>query len=141
VKYIAISQGKLNYISDYRERMYEYYSIGLDRNRVRELDISKLQILSIFRDPINGKELPLNKKHISIIWCIHPQISQNWMDRWYMVFDKPPCNNREVPLYFMRKLWAKFIMGKNVNYFDIGKFHGVGLGSVNDQDHVGGTPC
>jgi hypothetical protein len=43
-----------------------------------------------------------------------------------MVFDKPPCNNREVPLYFLRKLWDEFILGKNVNYFDMGDFQGVG---------------
>jgi hypothetical protein len=39
------------------------------------------------------------------------------MDRWYMVFDKPPCNNMEMPLYFLRKLWVDFIMG--LLYFDI----------------------
>jgi hypothetical protein len=87
---IASDQGKLTSISDYREIMYEYYNIGLDRNQVKEPVISKQQILSIFRDPRNGQELPLTKKHISIDWCIHPQISQKWIDMWYMVFDKPP---------------------------------------------------
>ena len=52
-----------------------------------------------------------------------------------MVFDKHPYNNREMPLYFMRKLWAKFILGKHVNYFDIGDFQGVGRGSTQDRDH------
>jgi hypothetical protein len=77
----ASSQGKLTYIFYYRERMYEYYSTSLDINQVKELGISKQQILSIFRDLRNGKELPLTKKCISIDWCIHPHISQNWMDR------------------------------------------------------------
>jgi hypothetical protein len=95
--------------------MYKYYSTDLDRNQVKEMGISKQQILSIFRDPRNGKELPLTRNQISIDWCIHPQIIQNWMDRWYMVFDKPPCNNMEMPLYFLRKLWIEFIMGKHVN--------------------------
>jgi hypothetical protein len=58
VKSIASSQGKLTSISDYRERMYEYYSTGLDRNQVKDLGISKQQILTIFRDPRNGQELP-----------------------------------------------------------------------------------
>ena len=115
VNSIASDQERLTSIYDYREQMYEYYSIGLDRNQVKELGISKQQILSIFRDPRNGQELPLTKKHISIDWCIHPQISQNWMDRWYMVFDKPPCNNMEMPLYFLRKLWVDFIMRNHVN--------------------------
>jgi hypothetical protein len=54
---------------------------------------------------------------------------------WYMVFDKPPCNNRVVPLYFLRKLWDEFILGKHVNYFDMGDLQGVVLESTKDQDH------
>ena len=57
----------------------------------------------------------------------HPSDS-NWMDRWYMVFDIPPHNNREVPLYFLRKLYVEFVMGKHVNYFDMLGFQGVGRG-------------
>jgi hypothetical protein len=49
-----------------------------------------------------------------------------------MVFDKPPYNNREVPLYFLRKLWDEFILGLHVNYFDMGEFQGVGIGSTLD---------
>jgi hypothetical protein len=49
-----------------------------------------------------------------------------------MVFDKPHCNNREVPLLFLRKLWVEFILGKHVNYFEMGDFHGVGRGSAKD---------
>jgi hypothetical protein len=86
--------------------MYKYYITSLDKNQIKEMSISKQQLLSIFRDPINGQKLALSRKHISIDWCIHPQISQNLMDRWYMVFDKPPCNNKEMLLYFPRKLWV-----------------------------------
>lgn len=50
-----------------------------------------------------------------------------------MVFDKPPCNNREVPQYLLRKLWAEFELGLHVNYFDITEFQGVGLGSAQDR--------
>ena len=39
-----------------------------------------------------------------------------------MVFNKPPCNNDELPQYFLRKLWAKFVLGFYVNYFNITKF-------------------
>jgi hypothetical protein len=42
--------------------MYDYYNTSLDRNQVKEMEISKPQILSIFRDPRNGKELSLIKK-------------------------------------------------------------------------------
>ena len=50
------------------------------------------------------------------------------MDRLYMVFDIPPHNNREVLLYFLRKLYVEFVMGKHVNYFDMLGFQGVGRG-------------
>jgi len=53
-----------------------------------------------------------------------------------MVFDKPLCDNWEVPLYFLHKLWNDFIMGLHINYFDICKFQGVGLGSTQDQEMV-----
>jgi hypothetical protein len=55
-------------------------------------------------------------------WCTYQPFLDNWMDRWFMVFDKPPYNNREVPLYFLRKLWTEFVLGHHVNYFDIGEF-------------------
>jgi hypothetical protein len=48
--------------------MYEYYTTGLDRKQVKELGISKQQILYIFRDPRNGQEIALNNKIISIDW-------------------------------------------------------------------------
>jgi len=65
---IASAQGKLTFIFYYRSQMYEYYSTGLDKNQVKDLGIAKQKILSIFRDPGNGQELPLTRKHISIDW-------------------------------------------------------------------------
>ena len=56
------------------------------------------------------------------------------MDRWFMVFDKAPNNNMEVPLYFLRKLWAEFVLGLHVNYFDITEFQGGGLGFAQDRE-------
>jgi hypothetical protein len=41
VKSIASSQRKLTSIFYYREIMYEYYNTGLDRNKVKDLGISK----------------------------------------------------------------------------------------------------
>ena len=37
-------------------------------------------------------------------------------------FCKHPCNNVEVPQYFLRKLWVEFVLGFHVNYFDITEF-------------------
>ena len=32
---------------------------------------------------------------------------------------------QQVPQYFLRKLWADFVLGFHVNYFDITKFEDV----------------
>ena len=45
-----------------------------------------------------------------------------------MVFDEDPHGNRDIPFYFLRKLYLEFILGKHVNYFDILEFQGVGHG-------------
>jgi hypothetical protein len=55
-------------------------------------------------------------------WCIYQPWRDHWMDRWFMVFDKAPNNNMEVPLYFLRKLWAELVIGLHVNYFNITQF-------------------
>ena len=57
--------------------------------------------------------------HISIEWCIFHPIRDHYMDIWYMVFYIPPHNKREVLLYFLQKMYAKFVMRKHVNYFDM----------------------
>lgn len=63
------------------------------------------------------------------------------MDRWFMVFNKAPNNNMEVPLYFLRKLWEEFVLGLHVNYFDITEFQGAGLGSTQDWERARCTLC
>ena len=70
------------------------------------------------------------------------------MDCWYMVFDEDPHGNRDIPFYFLRKLYAEFILGKHVNYFDILGFQGVGHGMPQDREgartdpnHVPCPPC
>jgi hypothetical protein len=55
VRSIPSSQGKLTSISEYRERMFEYYNTGLDRNQVIDLGIYKKQLMSIFIDPRSRK--------------------------------------------------------------------------------------
>ena len=62
------------------------------------------------------------------------------MDRWFMVFDKELDNNMEVPLYFLRKLWAEFVLGLHVNYFDIVEFQGAGLGSSQGRERARRNP-
>jgi len=52
----------------------------------------------------------------------------NFGQRWWMVFDHPPCNNNEVPQYFLRKLYCDFVKNKVPNYFDMRDFQGRGGG-------------
>lgn len=62
------------------------------------------------------------------------------MDRWYMVFDEDPHGNKDLPLYFLRKLYAEFILGKHVNYFDILEFQGAGRGMPQIREHARANP-
>ena len=57
-----------------------------------------------------------------------------------MVFDEDPHGNRDIPFYFLRKLYAEFILGKHVNYFDILEFHGVGHGITQYRKGVRTDP-
>ena len=50
-----------------------------------------------------------------------------------MVFDHPPHVNHEVPMYFLKKLWAEFELGLKPNYFDIRAFQRVGGGMPQDR--------
>ena len=56
------------------------------------------------------------------------------MGCWYVVFDEDPHGNRRIPFYFLRKLYAKFILGKHVNYFDLLGNQGVGHGMPQDRE-------
>lgn len=129
VSSIVNAQGKLTNIIDYKARMFEYYKNNMDKNQVRDLNITKQELMSLFIDPRTGLQPPVTKKRIYMDWCTHQKLKDNWMD------EKPPCNNREVPLYFLTKLWAKFILGHHVNYFDIGEFQGVGHGFAQDIEN------
>ena len=74
----------------------------------------------------------VTKKHISIEWFTFQPFIEHWMDKWFMVFDEIPYNKKEVPLYFLRKLWVEIILGHHVNYFDISEFHVVCHGSSQE---------
>ena len=72
----------------------------------------------------------------------------SWKDLWYIVFGEDPHGNRDIPFYFFKKLYAEFILGKHVNYFDILGFQGVihGMpqdreGAKTDPDCVPRPPC
>ena len=98
---ITRSNNALYSIASYRERKRQRYADGLSYNEVKNLKITKKHIYTLFR-LLGTDDIPnINRPHISIEWCTFPPIRDNWMDRWYMIFDIPPHNNREVPLYFL----------------------------------------
>ena len=89
---------------------------------MNKLKITKDQIYALFREPSFDLVPPTNRAHISIDWCVEPRIKENWMDRWYMVFNENLHGNNHILLYFLRNLYVEFILGKHVNYFDILEF-------------------
>ena len=115
IETIHDAQVALYDITSYRERKKQFYANDISYKVVKILKITKDMLFSLFRDPSNGMIPPISKPHISIDWCIEPRIKENWMDRWYMVFDEDPHGNKDIPLYFLRKLYVEFILGKNVN--------------------------
>ena len=53
-----------------------------------------------------------------------------------MVFDAPPCNNHEIPMYFLKKFYCKFVLGEIPNYFDILESQGRGGGSSFERSEA-----
>ena len=119
---IRDAQGALNDITSYRESRREFYANGISYKDVKNLKITKDMLFSLFGDPSNGTIPPVSKPHISIDWCIEPITKENWMDRWHIVFDEDPHGSSDMPLYFLRKLYTEFILGKHVKYFGILEF-------------------
>jgi len=48
---IASSQDELSNIFYYKAMMFEFYRIGLDKNQVRDLNITKQELMTLFIDP------------------------------------------------------------------------------------------
>lgn len=133
IETITNSNNALYDVATYRERKKEQYANGLDYKAVKKLKITKEHIYALFKDPKMGQVPNLNRDHLSIEWCEYQPFKENWMDRWFMVFDHPPHNNREIPLYFYKKMYAEFVLKKHVNYFDLLQFQGVGRGMPQNR--------
>ena len=87
---IARSNDAFYSIASYMERKRKQYADGLSYNEVKKMKITKHAIYSLFRLPGIDDISEINRPHICIEWCTFPPIRDNWMDRWYMVFDIPP---------------------------------------------------
>jgi hypothetical protein len=102
------------------DRIFEKYRIGMDKNQVRNLNITKQESMSLFIYPRMELYPLVAKRCICMDWCIHQKIKDNWKDMWFIDFEKHHCNNKEIPLYFLQKLWVDYILGHHLNYFNIG---------------------
>ena len=102
--------------------MHAYYFDGLSYIEVHKIKIVKCHFTRYFVNPKTGEQISNKKDRISIRWCMHPRISAHFWEWWWMVFDHPPHANHEMPMYFLKKLWAKFELGLKPNYFDIRAF-------------------
>jgi len=101
---IAIYQYQLSNVSNYRARIFEYYWIGLHKNQFIDLHITKKQLIAFPIDPRTRVQPLVTKRCICVDWCTYQSFLENCMDSLFTVFGKPPHNNRDVPLYFLRKL-------------------------------------
>lgn len=114
----------------WRDEMHEMFDDELDYDEVVAINISIDDLVGLFVNQKIG--LPVNRKKpkLSIKWCTNDTIRAKFWDCWWMVFDIPPHRNLEVPFYFLRKLYAKFVLKLKVNYWSMKPNMGVGLGAL-----------
>ena len=115
--HVASFSGHLDIWWVKRDEQKRYYANKLSFQDVRKKDIPKGIICALFRKFGKQNTIRETTKPFPIHWCIHDGIRNNLWDRWWMVFDAFPCNNNEVPMYLLRKLYFKFDLGEIPNYF------------------------
>ena len=98
------SQGELANISNFRARMFEYYRTGLRKEKIRDRNISNKQLMTCFIIPRNGLNLSVTNKHIYMDWCSFQPFKDHRIYRLFMVFDKTPCNYRDVSMVILKVL-------------------------------------
>ncbi|XP_059075968.1 uncharacterized protein LOC131875495 isoform X2 [Cryptomeria japonica] len=133
VQSMQVLDSELDSYRSWREGLRAFYADGLTYKQVIDLKITKIDLKKYFVNPKTGEEIDPKKSWISIRWCRHSGIASHFWERWLMVFDHPPHSNHEVSMYFLKKLWVEFELGKKPNYFDIRSFQGVGRGMPQDR--------
>ena len=115
------------------DEMHEMFDDGLCYDEVAALNISKDALVALFVNPKIGLQVNRKKPKLSIKWCTNDTIRANFWDRWWMVFDIPPHGNLDIPFYFLRKLYAEFVLKLKVNYWSMKPNMVVGLGAHRDR--------
>ena len=117
----------------WRDEMHTMFDDGLDYDEIAALNITKEVLASLFANPKTGLPVNPKKSKLSIKWCTNDAIRENFWDRWWMVFDIPPHGNLDIPFYFLRKLYAEFVLKLKVNYWSMKPNMGLGLGAPQDR--------
>jgi hypothetical protein len=131
--HVGSVSGQLNLWHNKREEQKQYYANKLSYEDIKKKEITKDDICKLFKKPGEIETLKPTTRRIPIHWCLNEDIKTNFWDRWWMVFDSPPCNNHEVPIYFLRKLYCEFVLKEVPNYFDFLESQGRGGGSSFDR--------
>ena len=76
----------------------------------------------------NFKEGP-KRKMLKVQYFKHPEIAQHLYDILLASYGIFPWND-EVPHYFARFFYAKFLLNMKPDYTDVSKFYGVGKGRM-----------
>ena len=100
----------------WHEEMHAIFDDGFDYDEVATLNITKDDIVSLFVDPKTGKLVELTKPKLSIKWCTNEAMRTKFWFCWWIVFDNPLHSNLMVSFYFIKKLYAKFVLHLKVNY-------------------------
>jgi len=90
------------------DKIYGRYRTDINKDQIIDPNITRQNLFSLFVDPWNNQPLLVKEKHICMDWYTSQPFRVNWIEKWFMIFDKPPFNNREVPLYIFEKFLVEF---------------------------------
>ena len=96
IESINIAHSEITNLSQYSAQMREQYENGISKEYIKDPNITKAQLWSKFIDMRTGQTPDVRKRRVCMDWCNYQPWRENWRKRWFMVFDKPPCNNVEV---------------------------------------------
>ena len=96
IESINISHSEITNLSEYRARMREHYGTGISKEDIKNMNITKSQLWSKFIYSRTGQPPNVRNRQVYMDWCNYQPWREKWRKRWFMVFDKPPCNNVEV---------------------------------------------
>ena len=77
IESINISHSEITSLSEYRARMREHYSIGISKEDIKSLNITKSQLWSKFTDSRTGQPSYVRKRRVRMDWCNYKSWREN----------------------------------------------------------------